>query len=253
MSSRNWTPGPPPPDSPWRCGFTLATGRRCRAWSLATPETRNQHTSTGLRRPLGLCRIHNRWADSGHLWGLANVSNFYRRALGPTLLAAMEDQLSQSQPEQVSVTQELALMRAGSHEAVRLHAEAVEVVRIAEGTGDPAHIQAARDILATTAHEMMSQLERVTDVVIKQARIEASLLGKDGVTAHSLYSVVSQVTRIFYVVCGEEHEGLARMVEEKIKNEVRMPGAGSAEGTDIRPGDAVTAMNLSIPTEPPEE
>ena len=250
MIHDGWKPGAPELDSPWRCNFVLTSGRRCRSWSLATPETTKLHPATGQRKPLGLCRIHNRWADSDHLWGLQDVPRYYRRSLGPTLKAAVEEALAVPAAEQVELNEELALMREAASEAVKTFSDAVEFVRVAEATGRPEYIEPAREALQGASHLVMGSLERVGDYSLKLARVEA--LSKDNITIHTVYSVLSQVTRIFYVVCGEENEALAREVERRIRDEVNVPGIASNDGTDITPGDDIKAMDSTVPREPTE-
>lgn len=178
------------------------------------------------------------------------MPRYYRRSLGPTLRVAVEEALAVPAAEQVELNEELALMREAASEAVKTFSDAVEVVRVAEATGRPEYIEPAREALRGASHLVMGSLERVGDYSLKLARVEA--LSKDNITIHTVYSVLSQVTRIFYVVCGEENEALAREVERRIRDEVNVPGIASNDGTDITPGDDIKAMDSTVPREPTE-
>lgn len=174
------------------------------------------------------------------------MPKFYRRAMGPTLRARVEEALAAPATEQMMLNEELALMREGAANAVRFYSDAEQMHAAAVAAGNQALSNETRQLVLDAASLMHDHLEKVGDYVVRIARAEA--LSKDNITAPAVYGILAQVTRIFYIVCGEEHEHLAREVERRIREEVRIPGAATAqEGTHLTPDATVLEMDATVP------
>ena len=187
------------------------------------------------KKPFDRCWKHLHHGGHGTIHNVEkNLPKFYGRHLSGALKEAVQNQLAAPHSEQIELYEELALVREFAGECVALFNKSIEAGKDAGPAGS----------LMTEA------LKEVAAVADKIASIEAK--STDVLTVHTLNGAVSQITRIFYEVCGDDYRELAEVLEQRIRAEVQLPLA-ETKGTDIRPGDDVGAMNSTIPGPPPDD
>lgn len=201
-----------PPDK-YQCKATRTNGKRCRKWRLKNAST---------------CQWHG--GRSGSLrTRIAVLPNFYKNVLSHTLQQAVEDALDCDVTEQVSLLQELALMRLTARDAVALFsaAQKSDKVETREFAGEI----------------MVAALKNVQVIAEAAARIHAG--GKEQYSIASLQVVVHQITRIAYELMPDET--LAMEFERRVRERVKLPS--NEGGTLLTPDQDVTSMDETIPTE----
>jgi hypothetical protein len=158
------------------------------------------------------------------------LPRFYSKYLKATLQEAVEECLTQSPHDQVSVFEELALMRLTVEDAIKLWDKSRE-----------------SSALATRMEAGMilrDQLKEVSALADQANRI--MLAGKDQYSVHTLVHVVNQLVRIAYDVFAD-HRDLAEEFERQIRERVKLPTEG--QGTASTPDMDVADMDNTVPLE----
>ena len=163
------------------------------------------------------------------------VAQFYKRVLAGTLAAAVDLNLAAPVTTQLSLLEELAIIRQIANRPLSLysncenHLTALEL-HLAENADIPEsdkaklksaieNLQKARD---ASANEAVASLKIVSEFCERAAKIDA--LCRDKFSIHSLNSVVAQITRI---IADELHDNklddLAVNIEERIRTKLVLP------------------------------
>lgn len=214
---KGWFKGAPPEGHARQCKRVLRSGNRCRKWALTGKDNCQFH---GGRRKSHVRNHH--------------LPMFYSKYLTQTLNEAVEAQLEMSSDEQLSLQEELALMRVSSCDAVKLFSDAKSL--------PDAHPDKLELVTAATA-EMQASLQAIAAMCKDAVSIEAAR--RDLITPMHLKLVVNQLVRLLYVVCGVEHEAIAREFETKVETELRLPS--DTKGTDLTPEKDVQEMLNTVP------
>lgn len=211
-------------DHPRRCQHVKKNGQRCRKWAV---------------KDMTVCRTHGGWRkdlNKGRQGVRINhLPEFYKGRLSKTLQEHIDSQLNADVDEQLNLLQELALMRSLCGDALEMH-------RLAEEKGkDDLKLNAA-----VLIRDALNEVRVMCDTAVK---VETAR--KDSVSPLKLKQIVHQIVRIMYEVCGDEHEHLARDVEEKVRDQIRVPA--DITGTDLDPTQDVQRMIDSVPYSEDEE
>ena len=246
MARNTWEGGRPPEGHPRQCQRTISrTGVRCGKWAMK-----------GSR----FCRTHGGLRRGKHKGvGVEHLPRFYGNQLTTTLQAAIDQQTGLASHEVVSLHEELALVRHTAGEAVRLYAVAVDA-RDRAAAEMPAYGTAEysqwydrqtslNDSVGSAGSLMVRALKDVEHFASSLAKLEAG--AKDQVNIHTLHGCMRQVVRLMFEVCGVENQHLAEELERRVREEVVLPNAGSADGTHLTP-DMVTADVQSMDAMVPE-
>lgn len=196
------------PPEIYQCNAIRRNGKRCRKWRL---------------RGQRCCQFHGGRRGRTQL---KSMPGFYRDVLSKTLDDVIQAAMEQNPSEQVSLLEELALMRLTAREAVALYSAA------------QASDQKTKDMAAGV---MVDALKNVQSIAESAARINAA--SKEQLSATSLKVVVHQITRIAYEVIGDTQ--LAEEFERRIRDKVRLPD--ETKGTLLTPDQDVQEMDDSVP------
>ncbi len=164
-----------------------------------------------------------------------NLPKFYSTQLTTTLRDRITESLAHSSDDQVSILEELALVRASAGISVDTFSEAYE-----KWQEDPTNNK-LRDQAIICGSVMYDGLEKV----IKTAKV-ASDIRKNAKTSFDigdLYDVVGQITRLMFEVCGTEHKDIAEKLEYRVENELSF----IQSKTRITPDMTVLAMDATVP------
>lgn len=185
------------------------------------------------------CKTHHGARRRGQTTGRVDgLPVYYRKRLNPTLAEAVADALNVPNHEATDLYTELALMREGAGESVALYSAASQLL------AEQPNSEKAKTLVVEAADCMSQNLRRVAELATTIVRNEA--MSKDKLNIHTLHSVVDQITRLMFTVCGTEHQHLAEEFESRVKLDIVLPMV-EAEGADLRPEDAITAMAESVP------
>lgn len=168
---------------------------------------------------------------------------FYRRVLCTTLQKHVEENLAAPVSDQLSILEELAIMRQIASESVQVYAVAIE------GLKDKNNKE-AENLRIMAGQLCADSLKMVADFCEKAARIDS--LQRDKFSIHTINSVVAQITNMFHSVCEKSgNRELAEAFEEKVRNELRVPAAinNTNSGTSLTPDQDVTEMDDTVPKE----
>lgn len=167
----------------------------------------------------------------------SSLSRVYSKKLGPALRDKVEELLGSSHDEQISLYEELALMRIAASQAVKLAEPAL--------TGNNVSDKAKRLAISL----MCDALSEVREFVVAAARIEREANGRVSIRVVNLF--IMQIVRAIYRACEGDDE-LAKRIEAEINETVRLPKDGDAdpnvliEGTMLLPSDAAREMDDSL-------
>lgn len=187
-------------------------GERCKLWRMRGSKYCNFHG--GRRRK----RVNN------------SVTNFYSHKLSDTLNAAIQKQLDAPASEQLSLLQELALMRQSALTAVVIYDKTSEIDDVA--------------IKAKAAELMAGALKNVQSVCESAARV--AMMNKAGLDALALRDFVNQVVRVA-ADCFGDNEAV-KLFEHRLRQEIKLTDQTSAKFT---PDEQVRRMmELTTGTEP---
>lgn len=158
------------------------------------------------------------------------MPRFYRQHLTQTLNEAVAAQLNTDPKEQVSLFEELALMREHTGQLVRLWSQAIEQ-------------EAKEELIIACGTEMQLALQEVAKLALAANNVMRT--GKDQYSVHDLKYVVMQLTRIMYDVCGDDHSDLAKKFEAMVDDKLVLPK--SPEATTLTPDQDVLSMDDTVP------
>lgn len=159
---------------------------------------------------------------------------FYGKVLGPHLEAFVNECLESPESEQLSLLEELAVMRGFAGEALQLHAMAIAL---------PETNKLRQQHIANASALALQALENVR--IMAKTASDNFIASKDKFSVHSLLDVVAQLKRIAYAAFEHDTEALNRF-DSLIAAQLRLPKIG-AEGTDITPDADVIEMDSTIP------
>lgn len=182
-------------------------------------------------RGRGYCPFHG---GKSPLATTKSMPGFYKRYLTKTLATKLDELTAGSHSEQVSIYEELALMRIMASDAVVLVGAALD-------NGEPG----SRALAASVLREA---LDGVKEFVLAASRIEKDAEDKVSLQVMSLF--VLQITRAIYRVLGDDI-ATAKRIEKEIHDTVRLPRPGvdpnvNLDGTTITPDQVVAEMDESI-------
>lgn len=164
---------------------------------------------------------------------LQNLMPFYKRVLCVTLQKAVEDNLSAPVTTQLSLLEELAIIREIACEPLADYSEIVEKLeglqKLLSECNNNEHketlikaIETAKLIKANNSDKTIAALHTVKEFCEKAARIDA--LCRDKFSIHTLHSVVAQITAIISKKLHDNNlDHVAVEVNDAIQNELVMP------------------------------
>lgn len=178
---------------------------------------------------------------------LNNVPTFYKKVLSGTFLAAIESNLAAPVADQLSLLQELAIIREIANPAIEeLSILSNQILSLKELLQAEPSNEAIKNCLYETeklrelaAIKAVAVLKNVSEFCDKAAKIDA--LSRDKFSIHTIHSIVAQITRL---ISDELHsKGLDHVavdIEESIKNKLVVPISNTnmennASGTNITP------------------
>jgi hypothetical protein len=199
--------GKPPYDHPRRCQATRRCGLRCERWALSGSNN---------------CQFHGgRRGGQGKYW-TQFVGRFYKRSLTASLEAVLSEQLEMKPDEQLSLFEELALVREAANNHVKIYSLAVE-------TGKQEAIMAAGELMAIS-------MQRVAEI----CRIAAATHNeqKDKFSVHDLNYIIEQIIRISFDCFKDDPRvnKFALMIRENLQ-------LTKDQGTSITPDQEVLEMD----------
>jgi hypothetical protein len=206
-----------PPE--WLCRAKRRNGKKCRK-----PALKGSH----------YCQLHG-GRSRGKTVKVAHMPRFYSKHLTKSLSDALEDLTSVSPNEQLSLFEELALVRDAAGQAVAMYSICKEAY---EQEPSPKR----GEILAAATMEMRGALDHVVKVCEAAARIDSQ--AKDKVSIHTLHFFIQQITRIAYDAFDDDPR--ARAFEELLRTRIKLPQAG-ADGTVLTPDMDVQTMDSTVP------
>ena len=219
-------------DDPRRCQskrnhrqWAIAGTKYCRLCGGNTPHTIK---ALGVRNPNSAVPIKH-------------LPVFYSKRLLCTLAEVVTEQLETNPSEQTQLFEELAIARVMCGDVLKLW----DAVRsLPEETPD----QRSTKLLILSNAEACAK-GALNDVrVMCEAAARVRAMSSDKVSVHNLQFLVNQITRISYDVFGENNMELAKLFEQKIREEVRLVDEQQL-GTAIVPGgdEQALAMDATIP------
>lgn len=156
------------------------------------------------------------------------LPNLYRRHISQTLAQSVEHFLEHDPIEQVSLWEELALMRVHAEQLVKIYDVAI----------------ASKNTSAITkaGYALQEALNEVRDMCIALVSIRKSVA--ESFTVMELQAVIGQLTRLLYQACGDDHEDIACRFEELVRTKLQVKFE-TKPGTDVTPD--VIEMDETIP------
>jgi len=206
---------------PRRCQARLKArgGEQCKNWALK-----------GVR----YCKFHGgRLAQKRGQIRTSHLPKFYRHVLSKTLAEAVDEMLGVAPEEQLSLFEELAIMRKMAGDAIQLYTLAEEKKK--------------NEAKVAAAELMRVALKDVVSVCESAARVSA--LGKDKISIHDIQYIINQIVRVAHDTLEETD---ARRFEKALHTHVRLP-VKDQTGTDITPDMDVSDMDVTIPNMEEEE
>ncbi len=163
------------------------------------------------------------------------LPKFYSAVLTKTLKDRLTEVLSESTEDQVSVLEELGLMRESANVSVEMFAKAHSA-----WTGDKGNVKLKEAALFAGA-VMHDSLDKVVKCAKSASDIKNNT--KTNFSVGDLYDVVGQLVRLMYDVCGIENKRIAEIFEQRVESEVSF----IQQKTRITPDMTVLSMDDSIP------
>ena len=154
------------------------------------------------------------------------MSKFYHRALTDTLKQRIDEQLSAKPDDQISLFEELALVREAASRHVMIYDAALK-------TDKQESILAAAELMAVS-------LQRVAEVCRLASTVHA--VQKDKFSIHDLNFIIDQIIRISHDVIGDE--ALAHKLALALRTQLQLTDQG-VKGTTLTTDDVVKAMDAS--------
>jgi len=202
-----------PPDHPRRCKALRHDRSQCERYAL---------------KDSNYCSFHGGRRADKHRVRIDHLPKFYSKRLGPTLTARLEELTGAAPSEQLSLLEELSLMRVLAGDTVALYDAAVGTEKT--------------ELVANAGMLLRDALRQVADMCEKAARVDA--LAKDKISIHHLSFVVNQIVRIAAEVFGDDTTRAAQF-EQLIRERVRLPSI--QQGTLLTPDADVVDMDSTIP------
>lgn len=199
--------GGAPNDERYQCHATRRCGIRCRKWALKGSK---------------YCQFHGGRRSRDIPVRTAELPVFYSHRLTKTLNEMVEDHLSLDPNEQLSLLQELALMRQAASEAVALYSAATK--------SDSSETRNAAAMI------MVDALKNVQTMCQAATSVEATR--KDRLDGFALKTVIAQVARIAYDCFGDTED--ARRFEDMLRETIKVPG--EVEAAKVSPDEQVRMM-----------
>lgn len=230
-------------DHPRRCKHNRKDGSRCKRWALIGLNYCLRHCGGGRAKynkvkhltarekrkamaAMNTATPDNRPRDAKRL-------RFYAHKLGPKLNAFVEECLANPEADQLSLLEELHVMRALAGDALELHTLA---------TALPIQHPERAAMLANASTLAANALEQVR--VMAKTAADNFAAAKDKYSVHSLHDVVAQIKRMVYASFEHDPAALDRF-DAMLGNELRLPKIGN-EGTTLTPDQDVLQMDASI-------
>lgn len=180
------------------------------------------------------------------LLNVNSVPAFYKKVLSGTFLAAIESNLAAPVAEQLSLLQELSIIREIANPAIEelstLSNQVNALKELLHNDPDGSNSDVAKDILPEfeklrelAAIKAVSVLKTVSEFCDKAAKIDA--LSRDKFSIHTINSIVAQITRLISdELHGKGLDHIAVDIEEAIRNKLVIPVSNEGScGTDITP------------------
>ena len=208
--------------------------RLCQAKFKNTPERWcKQWAANGSR----YCRFHGghmRTKQNGGRGGatksrLSKLPALYRKVISKSLHDALEEQLGIKPSDQLSILDELALMRDFASQSVALYSAARE-------SGKPQAVMGAGAF-------MCELLQKVAKTAEQAAKITSQT--SDTYSIHDLQYVVNQLIHILHRCVPEGQEHIAIEFEAKVKEQLVLPN--QPEGVASEPHHDVEEIDSMVP------
>lgn len=156
------------------------------------------------------------------------MAGIFRRYMSQTLQQKLDMFLDESHEEQLSLYEELAMMRVIATDNVKLYDAAV-------GTGKPEIIQLAAETLREGLNSIATMVKHCSDLESKAT---------DKVSARQLNLFVLQICKAVSRIVKDEN--LAREIINEINDSVRFPTEGV--GTTLTPDQQASSMDDTVPS-----
>jgi hypothetical protein len=160
------------------------------------------------------------------------VARFYKRALTESLEAVVAEHLEMKPDDQLTLFEELALVREAAAGHVKIYAAAIE-------TGKQETIMAAGELMALA-------MQRVAEMCKAASAVNSTQ--KDKFSAHDLNYIIEQIIRISYD-CFKDND-LVNVFASRIRSELQL--SEKDRGTSITPDQEVLEMDKLTLGEPPQ-
>ncbi len=159
------------------------------------------------------------------------------------------DVLNEDAKAELSLRNELALVRAHAMEHVELYDAACQYVETLEGSSDSNVIKKARELKDAASEGMLDAVKHVRKTVLDAARVEA--LSVIQYSPVAVREILSQVTRMMYDVCKnfENGETIAKSFDARMRDEIKLATSANM-GTTITPDSIdreVLEMDSTVP------
>lgn len=230
------------PEGFWkgRCGAmitTSLTGRRCR--KIAEPDTDPPRCATHL----GINMLEKGHNNPKLLNGEGYMTRFYYKTFKPKLAERVQELLEEAPPiEQLSINEELALIRQGASHAVAQYSDLLEKREKGE--------QISEHALMISADMMQDHLRKVIEAVESAGKLEEVKQKVAGTLVNCMNMVVTAVMRAAFDAFGDD----CRMATFKNKLDEHLvwrglPAVSGEEptGTLLTPDQDVIMMDSSVP------
>lgn len=190
------------------------------------------------------CKKHS--VGPNAIRGNRTLPKFYKRHLTKTLADRLDELTGGAPSEQLSLFEELALMREASGTAVALYGIAHDAC-----AQQPENAKLQATLMAATAM-MQESLSEVVRVCEAAARVDAH--AKDKVSIYALHHFVDQIVRAAYDTFeGNVEQQVLDRFDELLKSRIKLPGGDGQGGTKSLPSDDVADMDASVPKSPKEQ
>lgn len=163
------------------------------------------------------------------------MPRLYSKYLNTALEEVVGQVMGEDPREALNLFEELALMRISAGEAIKLYGAALKI-------GDE---QKGQELRMSAAAVMAQALGNVQSMCEAAARVESQ--GKDKFSVHTLRAIIDQITLVAHATF-KDHPDLVMKFQRDIKEQVRIPAAGGAEGTHLTPDKDVMGMDATIPS-----
>ena len=201
-----------PDDSEFRCKAKRRSGERCARWAV---------------RDSDYCPFHGGRTRKKIK---VNVPRFYSKHLTKTLKKALERSLKQAPSRQLSLFEELALMRDAAGQTVALYSGALE-------SGNTELITAATMLMRDALNDVRTMCESASRIAAASDAV---------MPIHNMVFIVQQVTKIIYNVLGDEGQEQAEAIAQALNNELLID-TGAPTGVTLTPESDVADMIDTVP------